>query len=119
VVLDSVVIGGISLSVDDFHENAQLSYSLARVHWGKGLTTEAATAIVDWGFGELGLAKVYGNSDLRHVASWRVMEKIGMTREGVLRSHRRAREGRSDRVYYGILREDWETATAGGAGGRP
>ena len=80
--------------------------------------TEAATAIVDWGFRELGLAKVYGNSDLRHVASWRVMEKIGMTREGVLRSHRRAREGRSDRVYYGILREDWEAAYADDSGGR-
>jgi ribosomal-protein-alanine N-acetyltransferase len=118
MVLDSVVIGGISLSVDEFHENAQLSYSLARVHWGKGLTTEAATAIVDWGFGALGLMKVYGNSDLRHVASWRVMEKIGMTREGILRSHRRAREGRSDRIYYGILREDWEAASADDSGGQ-
>ena len=76
MVLDSVVICGIHLSVDEFHENAQLSYSLARVHWGKGLTAEAATVIVNWGFGELGLAKIYGNSDLRHVASWRVMEKI-------------------------------------------
>ena len=118
IAANSVVIGGIHLSVDEFHENAQLSYSLARVHWGKGLTTEAATAIVDWGFGALGLMKVYGNSDLRHVASWRVMEKIGMTREGILRSHRRAREGRSDRIYYGILREDWEAASADDSGGQ-
>lgn len=102
MVIDSVVICGIHVSIDKFHENAQLSYSLARVHWDKALTTETATAIVNWGFGELDLAKFYGNSDLRHIVSWKVMEKIGMTRGGALRSHRRTREGRFDRV--GLLR---------------
>ena len=47
IVLDSVVAGGINLRIDERHETGGLGYSLARVHWGKGLTTEAATAVVE------------------------------------------------------------------------
>ena len=45
---------------------------------------EAAGAVIDWGFGERALAKISARADLRNRRSWRVMEKLGMTREGVL-----------------------------------
>ena len=112
IVLDSVVVGGINLHINERHETGELGYSLARVHWGKGLTTQAATAVVDWGFSELGLAKVYASADLRNAGSWRIMEKVGMTREGVLRSHTKTRDGRADQVFYGVLRAEWETSSA-------
>ena len=41
-----------------------------------------------------------------NVGSWRVMEKLGMTREGLFRSHSVARGVRQDEVYYGLLREE-------------
>ena len=110
IVLDSVVVGGINLHVDERHEKGELGYSLVRAHWGKGLTTEAAREVVDWGFSQLGLAKVYASADLHNTGSWRVMEKIGMTREGVLRSHTKTQDGRADQVFYGILRTEWEAA---------
>ena len=109
VVLDTTVIGGIGLHVTEPDEIAVLDYGIASAHWGKGLVPEAAQAVIDWGFPHYGLAKIYAVADLRNRQSWRVMEKLGMTREGVLRRAHKARGGeRVDDVYYGILREEWE-----------
>ena len=108
IVLSSVVVGGISLHVEETDEIAELGYDLARVLWGKGLVAEAAKAVIDWGFMEYSLAKIYATADLRNQRSWRVMEKLDMTREGVLQSHRDHRGERVDEVQYGILREEWK-----------
>ena len=107
IVLDSTVIGGIGLRIIETHQRAELGYALARVHWGKGLMPEAVQAVIDWAFREYGSAKIYATADLRNGRSTRVMEKLGMTREGVLRSHGKARGERVDEVYYGIIREEW------------
>ena len=69
---------------------------------------EAARTAVDWGFERLGLAKVYAMVDVRNARSLRVMEKLGMTPEGVLRSHANVRGNRIDVAAYGLVREDWE-----------
>ena len=108
IVLDSTVIGSIALSIVGAHQRAELGYALARAHWGRGLMTEAATAVIDYGFVRRNLAKIHASADVRNVGSYRVMEKVDMTREGVLRSHRRGRGERIDSVLYGILREEWE-----------
>ena len=102
------VIGAIDVRFDWPNEQAMLGFSIARRHWNQGLMTEAAGAVVDWGFEEFGLAKVYSFADVENVGSWRVMEKIGMTREGTLRSHGVNRGVRQDFHYYGILRDEWK-----------
>ena len=108
IVLNSVVVGGVGLSINEIHKTAGLAYGLGKVHWGRGLIPEAALAVIDWAFRKYGLAKIYARADLRNRRSTRVMEKLGMIREGVLRSHRKGRGERVDEVYYGILREEWE-----------
>ena len=108
IVLDSTVIGGIGLRISAAHQMGELGYALARVHWGKGLMPEAAKAVMEYGFVEHGLAKIYASADLENRRSTRVMEKLGMTREGILRSHSAKRGERRDDVVYGILREEWE-----------
>ena len=108
IVLDSTVIGGISVRVDVQNETGELGYAIGRPYWGQGLMPEAGTAVVDWAFEEFVLAKVHARADLRNVGSQHVMEKLGMTREGVLRSHSKRRGKRVDYVYYGLLREEWE-----------
>ena len=113
IVLDSTVIGGINLRIRPEDEIAGLGYGIARTHWGKGLVPEAARAVIGWGFKQYGLTKIYATADLRNKRSQRVMEKLGMTREGVLRSHRKGREGRVDEVYYGLLRQEWERIPKG------
>ena len=115
VVLDGVGIGGIILSIDSKHETGAIDYALARPHWRQGLMTEAASTAVDWGFTHRGLARISSHADLRNRRSWRVMEKLGMTREGVFRSQRkdpRPDHLRVDFVYYALLRDQWEHARA-------
>lgn len=93
IVLDSKVIGGISGRVDVQNETGELGYSIGRSYWGQGLMPEASETVVDWAFEELVLAKVLAGADLRNIGSQRVMEKLGMTREGVLRSHGKSEVG--------------------------
>ncbi|HCW51333.1 MAG TPA: GNAT family N-acetyltransferase [Clostridiales bacterium] len=64
---------------------ADLGYVLARSYWGKGYMTEALSAVVDWLFSRPELYRVWAVCDTANVASARVMEKVGMTCEGILR----------------------------------
>jgi [ribosomal protein S5]-alanine N-acetyltransferase len=108
VVLQGRVIGEVSLGIEPSDQTANLGYAIARQHWGRGFATEAARAVVDYGFGSFGLAKVFARADPRNVASIRVLEKLKMQREGLLRSHFIRRGERVDRLMYGLLREEWE-----------
>ena len=113
IVLDGTGIGGIILAVDAQHETGEIDYALAKTHWGQGFMPEAAGAVVDWGFRRRGLHKISSHPDIRNRRSWRVLEKMGMVREGVSRSHRKdPRPGypRIEVVSYGLLREEWEQA---------
>ena len=88
IVYDGRVKGLVSLLVDpeDRIRKAELGYDLARDLWGRGLATEAASAVCAWGFREHALAKIFAGADARHRSSLRVMKKLGMTRESVHRS---------------------------------
>jgi len=108
IVLDSKVIGEINLTIDKTSKTADLGFGISSVHWGKGIAAEAARAVIGWGFEQYGLAKIAAGCDLRNRRSLRVMEKVGMVREGVHRSQYLERGERIDSVSYGLLREEWE-----------
>lgn len=108
MVLDTTVIGGVDLKKRESSDDAELGYGVARTHWRKDLMAEAAHAVVDWGFKNLGLAKIFAMADLPSQGSWRVIEKLGMTREGVLRRESIVKGQPIDDLYYGLLREEWE-----------
>jgi RimJ/RimL family protein N-acetyltransferase len=59
-----------------------VGYGLAKDAWGKGYATEMARAVLRYGFAELGLPFIAGMTDLRNTASLRVLEKIGLERQG-------------------------------------
>jgi len=107
IVLDTKVIGGIGLTIDRKYAHGELAYSVAREHWGKGLVVEAAREVVRWGFAELDLAKIWTRADALNTQSTRVMEKLGMTLEGVLRAQTVVRGERRDEVRYGLLQDEW------------
>ena len=107
IVFEDAVVGAFALMIDLRNDVGELGYELAREHWGKGLVVEAAEAVIDWGFQERGLAKVFAQSDMRNTRSLRVMEKLRMTREGVLRAHSKVHGQRVDDVFYGLLRHEW------------
>lgn len=109
IVLDGHGVGGINLRFSFEHRLAELGYSIARHLWNRGYVTEAARAVIDAAFGaHEGLERVRAMADARNAGSQRVMEKVGMTREGVLRRNRVERGEAIDEAWYGVLREEWQ-----------
>ncbi len=112
VTYESHPIGGINLRMNAEHGLAEMGYSIARIHWKRGFGTEAARAVIGAGFSTLSwLNRIYARADHRNTASQRVMEKIGMTKEGVLRQSRIERGEVIDEVWFAILRSEWRPAS--------
>lgn len=82
---DDKLIGMIELRADG--HKADFGYVLARAFWGQGLMTEALSAVLDFAFTLPGLYRVWAVCDVDNVGSARVMEKAGLSFEGVLRRH--------------------------------
>jgi len=64
---------------------ADLGYALARKFWGQGIATEAVSQIVNWTLAVPDIYRVWALCDVDNAASARVLEKVGMKREGILR----------------------------------
>ena len=107
IVFEGAVIGTVNLDIDQAHGIAMLGFAIGRTHWGKGIGSEAVRAAISWGFEALGLAKIWATTDAYNARSRQLMEKLGMQLEGRLRSHERARAGRTDKLCYGLLRPEW------------
>lgn len=65
----------------------EIGYVLSRRHWGQGIMLEAARALVGWGLSQPQIYRVWAVCDVENIASARVMVKIGMQREGILRRY--------------------------------
>ena len=76
---EETVIGFCGLRFFDDPPEVEILYGLDPTHWGKGLATEAAQAILRYGFEQLGLTQIWGGTDAPNVASIRVLERLGMT----------------------------------------
>jgi RimJ/RimL family protein N-acetyltransferase len=76
-------IGSIAVNLDP--HGAMLGYVLGRAHWGQGLMTEAVRYVAAWALAQPSLFRVWAFCDAENAASARVMEKVGLVREGVLR----------------------------------
>jgi len=111
---DGQVVGSISLSVNKDHRRGDLGYMVAKEHWNRGYCTEAARAMLGYGLGVLGLNRIQAMHFPRNAASGRVMQKLGMTREGLLRQYVSNRDGLEDVVFYSILSSEFKpTGKAG------
>ncbi|HEV2131627.1 MAG TPA: GNAT family protein [Longimicrobiaceae bacterium] len=88
---------------------AEIGYELSPEHWGRGYAREAAGALLEFGFGELGLHRLGAHCVAENTASARVLEKVGMLREGRLRENEFFKERWWDTLLYGILAREWTT----------
>jgi [ribosomal protein S5]-alanine N-acetyltransferase len=104
---DGQFLGGTGFRIDPDHHHAELGYWLGVPFWSKGYATEAARAMVQYGFETLGLHRIYASYFPENVASGHVLRKIGMKREGLLRGHVCKWEKFHDLEFYGILRSDF------------
>ena len=87
IVLDDRVVGTVNFDIDPAARSAMLGYAIARAHWGRGIAVEAATAALEWAFTEHDLTEIWASTNVDHVRSRRVLEKLGMT----FQTRRRAR----------------------------
>lgn len=102
------IIGMISLiKVDSKNRNAELGYWLGKRYWGKGITSEAVSIMLSFGFGKLKLEKVYARVMHPNKASQKVLLKSGFKPEGRGRRHI-SKDGRwYDELRFGMLREEF------------
>jgi ribosomal-protein-alanine N-acetyltransferase len=82
---NGLLIGAASLSRAGRFNRAELGYWIGHGYWNRGYCTEAAIAIVEYGFETLGFHKISGRHFVGNRSSGRVLEKVGMIHEGVLR----------------------------------
>lgn len=106
------IIGSISLEPDRRREDVnsrEMGYSLSRECWGKGYMTEAAIAVMDYGFNKYGLVVMSICTSPANKRSQRVIEKCGFKYEGTQRKGYHIYDGTDrDNMVFSILREEWE-----------
>jgi ribosomal-protein-alanine N-acetyltransferase len=105
---EGCLIGGIGFNdVDSEAERAEIGYWIARTYWGNGYGTEAARAVVKFGFEVMQLNRIHAAHFSNNPASGRIMQKIGMKHEGCRRRHVRKWGELLDWECYGILRSEY------------
>lgn len=88
------------------HAKAELGYALSRDYWGKGIMTEAAGRIIEFGFREMRLVRIEARCLVPNIGSAKVMEKLGMSYEGTMRKVVLNKGAYEDLKLYAIVRDD-------------
>lgn len=101
------VIGCCGLHPETDHGRAELGYWIGVPWWNQGWATEAAAAVVGWGFRERDVHRIFADCFARNPASARVLDKLGFTLEGRAREHYRKWDVYEDVLRYGMLRSEW------------
>jgi ribosomal-protein-alanine N-acetyltransferase len=101
------LIGAVGLEPDTHNNRAELGYWIGRPFWNQGYATEAARAMLAHAFTALSFNKVNAHHVTRNPASGRVLEKIGMRREGLLTAHTRRWDKYEDCIAYGLTRAEF------------
>jgi RimJ/RimL family protein N-acetyltransferase len=90
------------------HRIAEIGYGINSDFQGLGYMTEAVQAVLNFGFGELALHRIWATTDVENVASCRVLEKVGMVQEGLLRQDKLVRGQWRDSFLYAVLEGELE-----------
>jgi ribosomal-protein-alanine N-acetyltransferase len=101
------LVGAVGLIIALAHLRAELGYWIGVPFWGNGFATEAAGAVVAFGFKTLGMQRIHAFHFAENVASGRVLTKIGMRHEGRSREHIKKWDRVIDLENYGLLRSEF------------
>lgn len=101
------IIGAIGLRIrSSFNRSGDLGYWIRRDLWGHGLATEATQRIIQFGFDDLNMNRLWATASTKNLASLRVLQKAGMQREGLMRQDILVRGQFRDSVLMSILKSD-------------
>ncbi len=105
-------IGKVGLNLlDDWPgpHKVEVEWQLDPLFWGLGLATEGGWAGIQHGFEKLNLDRIISVTVPANVASWRVMEKCGLTYQGTVKMTERLTKQTRDVVWYAIDRATWDS----------
>ena len=96
---------GLKLS-NSKYSKGEIWYKIHKDYWNNGYATEATQAMLDFCFDTLHLHRVEAGCAVQNIGSYKVLEKVGMTREGRGRQKLPLRTGWTDNYEYAILKSD-------------
>lgn len=105
------LIGEIQVFDIENDRMAKVAYRLSKKYWGKGLTSEALHSVVMFCFENTELQRLSAGVDVNNIASWKVMEKCGFLREGLIRQGKML-STYCDYYLYGMLKNDYRSKQA-------
>ena len=107
------LIGDLGLhTLADRPGQAEIGFTLAREHQGKGYATEAVNRLLDYVFGVLGKHRVIAVTDARNAPAARLLERVGMRREGHFVENIWFKGEWADEYQYAMLEREWRTQRA-------
>ncbi len=110
---DGHMIGNCGIRVNaPEHREANIGYELNPDEWGQGFATEAATAMLRFGFEDLRMHRIWAECNAENTGSIRVLAKLGMQREARFREHQWFRNRWWDTEIYAILDREWKMRQA-------
>lgn len=102
------LVGCINLELNENHNRAVVGYWIGVDYWGKGYCTEALKKVIEFGFEEKKVNKIWAEHKTFNIASAKVMEKAGMKHEGVLRKHyKKSDDEYLDMSIKSVLKEEY------------
>ncbi|MDV2685560.1 GNAT family N-acetyltransferase [Alkalihalophilus lindianensis] len=102
------LLGAIALTNNQRFNHGEMAYWIGQEYWGNGYATEAAKGILQFAFVEKNYNKVFARYFNSNSASGKVIEKICMKKEGILKEHVIKENKYIDLVYYGILKNEYD-----------
>jgi [ribosomal protein S5]-alanine N-acetyltransferase len=102
----AVGLGELTISSHEWRQG-EMGYIVHVDHWGRGIGTAIARALLEIAFGSMDLHRVMGTCDPRNLPSAAVLQKVGMTFEGRLRHTMQIRDGWRDSSVFSILANGW------------
>lgn len=108
ITIDNKAVGGIGLTLGEDIEkiSAEVGYWLGETYWGKGIVSSALKGIIDYGFNDLGLERIFAKPLEHNLASRSVLEKNGFKLEGISRSSVIKSGNIYNQTLYAVIRSD-------------
>lgn len=103
---DDVALGWVIL-VDGKPQVKEIGYILRRDQWGTGIAREAVARVIAHGFDDLGLRRIFADTDPENGGSIALLERLGFQREGRLRGEWETHIGVRDSLIFGLLQGEW------------
>jgi RimJ/RimL family protein N-acetyltransferase len=94
------------------HQQAEIGFVFHPDYGGRGYATEAAEALLSFGFSTFGFHRIFSRCDADNAASYKLMERLGMRREAHFRQNEMFKGKWGDELVYALLKSEWEAKTA-------